>query len=456
MNESIREIHKLSGLLLGLILTVVGLSGSGLVFRADIERLLTRDWLQASKVGEILPLDVVVAAGAAAIPEKEVVRVVLPRHAGETVEVLLQKRRPLNLADAELVSVFVDPYRGTVVGQRPRSEGWLWLVQDFHYALFSGEPGLKANGIGAVFLLILAVSGPFLWWPGWSRRSSAFRIRRGPAPARWRDIHAVIGVGFCLILAVISLTGMYYAYRSTTTAVITLATGGGGMRPPTATSNSSLAPGNAPMKVIVTVQRKSDQRIAITEFEVFPTSFKAAEYPPEIRPGQRVLINPNFTSVPGMEAVTTIVDEFGQILKQIPGGAPFYFDLQNTRNTKFVFLERKINGKIFGDRYRIDIKSSVPEAGRELPKSIGTVVYVKSCGVYDGTKNRCRIVNKEGTSDNIKRPQELYADSEDDNAGCFVQRFQIVPKDPDKPYSVTVFFIDSQGNKSNEVEISYP
>lgn len=242
MNESIREIHKLSGLLLGLILTVVGLSGSGLVFRADIERLLTRDWLQASKVGEILPLDVVVAAGAAAIPEKEVVRVVLPRHAGETVEVLLQKRRPLNLADAELVSVFVDPYRGTVVGQRPRSEGWLWLVQDFHYALFSGEPGLKANGIGAVFLLILAVSGPFLWWPGWSRRSSAFRIRRGPAPARWRDIHAVIGVGFCLILAVISLTGMYYAYRSTTTAVITLATGGGGMRPPTATSNSSLAP----------------------------------------------------------------------------------------------------------------------------------------------------------------------------------------------------------------------
>ena len=219
---------------------------------------------------------------------------------------------------------------------------------------------------------------------------------------------------------------------------------------------SGIAPGNAPMKVIVTVQRKSDQRIAITEFEVFPTSFKAAEYPPEIRPGQRVLINPNFTSVPGMEAVTTIVDEFGQILKQIPGGAPFYFDLQNTRNTKFVFLERKINGKIFGDRYRIDIKSSVPEAGRELPKSIGTVVYVKSCGVYDGTKNRCRIVNKEGTSDNIKRPQELYADSEDDNAGCFVQRFQIVPKDPDKPYSVTVFFIDSQDNKSNAVEISYP
>jgi uncharacterized iron-regulated membrane protein len=226
------SLHTWGGLTVGLLLVLVGISGSALVFRADIERWQAREWARVEPAGEPLPLTRVAAIGAARIPAKEVVRVVLPQAPGDAVEVILQKRRARNLKDAQLEGVFVDPYRGTVLGVRSRSSGWVWWMQDFHYALFGGETGLKLNGIGAAVLLGLAITGPILWWPGWARRRLAFRVRPQPPAARWRDLHAVSGAVACAALALISVTALYYAYRSTATAVVALASGSGGVAAP--------------------------------------------------------------------------------------------------------------------------------------------------------------------------------------------------------------------------------
>lgn len=235
-------LHKWSGVIAGLLVAAIGLSGSLLVFRAEIERWQVRQWLQVTPVGERLTLDSVAAIGTAAIPAKEVVRLRLPASAAESVEVVLQKRRPRNLKDAELVSVFVDPYRGIVLGQRERARGWIWWLQDFHYALLAGEPGLKANGVVASALLLLALSGPVLWWPGWRRRAEAFRVRSRPRLIFWRDLHAVAGVAACAVLAFLAATALYFAYRPVATAVVTLTTGSGGVAPP----EVPLAAPNAP------------------------------------------------------------------------------------------------------------------------------------------------------------------------------------------------------------------
>ncbi len=224
--------HTWGGLTIGLLIAIVGISGSALVFRADIERWQAGEWTTVAPLPERLTLERIVAIGAAQIPEKEVVRVLLPQSEQDSIEVILQKRRPRNLKEADLVGVFVDPYRGTVLGQRSRGSGWLWQLQDLHYALFAGETGLKINGIGAAVLLALAITGPILWWPGWARRRIALRVRRQPPAARWRDLHAVVGVISCLILALISVTALYYAYRSTATAVVALASGSGGIAAP--------------------------------------------------------------------------------------------------------------------------------------------------------------------------------------------------------------------------------
>jgi uncharacterized iron-regulated membrane protein len=232
-------LHKWGGVAVGVVVALIGLSGSLLVFRADIERWQVRQWLEVAPSGERLDLDAIVAIGAAAIPAKEVVRVMLPAAPTQSVEVVLQKRRPRNLKDAELVSVFVDPYRGVVLGQRERATGWIWQLQDFHYALFAGEPGLKANGLVALTLLLLAISGPVLWWPGWRRRADAFRVRARPRLAFWRDLHAIAGVAACVVLAFLAVTALYFAYRPVATAVVTLTTGSGGVAAPQVTPTTA-------------------------------------------------------------------------------------------------------------------------------------------------------------------------------------------------------------------------
>ncbi len=239
MKKALHTLHTWGGLTIGLLIAVVGLTGSALVFRADIERWQVSDWHQLQPLAAQLPLERVIEIGASVHPAREVVRVVLPQQASDSIEVLLQKRGARNLKDADLIGVFIDPYRGEVLGQRARARGWVWWLQDFHYALFSDEAGLKVNGVSAAVLLGLAVTGPILWWPGWRNRRLALRVRTRPAAARWRDLHAISGLVACLALALISATALYYAYRSTATATIALIAGTAGVPAPVAAAPST-------------------------------------------------------------------------------------------------------------------------------------------------------------------------------------------------------------------------
>jgi uncharacterized iron-regulated membrane protein len=232
MKRMLFQVHLWVGLVAGLLIALLGISGSALVYRGDIERRIVADWLTVPVAGERHSLDEAVERALRRFPSRELARLVVPPEPSSTVEVVLQVPRPRNLAAADLVSVFVDPYTLEVVGVRRKAETAMGWLQDFHYALFAGEPGLKVNGVAAIGLLVLALSGPVLWWPGRGRWGHAFKVRRGPPTATWRDIHAIAGVVAWLALMLITLTALYFAFRSTATAVVTLASGAATVAPP--------------------------------------------------------------------------------------------------------------------------------------------------------------------------------------------------------------------------------
>lgn len=232
MRRLLYNTHLWVGLIAGLLIVLLGLSGSALVFRADLERFATRDWRTVTPSAQALPLDLLVERAQGAVPGKVLARITPANTPAESVQIFLAKPRARNLKDAQLVQVFVDPYRGTVLGIRRTDQGGIWWLQDLHYALFAGEPGLKVNGVAAFGLLGLSLSGPILWWPGWRRRREGFRVRSRPIAAKWRDLHAVSGVVACVALAIISVTAVYYAYRGTASAVVTLVSGNAAAPPP--------------------------------------------------------------------------------------------------------------------------------------------------------------------------------------------------------------------------------
>lgn len=216
---------------------------------------------------------------------------------------------------------------------------------------------------------------------------------------------------------------------------------------------SGTAPGNSPMKVKVIVQRRSDKQTVMTDFEVIPTLFRAAEFPSEIRIGESIIIKPNINSEPGVEAYAAILDENGQILKQSFGGAAFSFDLANDRNSKFIYLERRVNGKIFGDRYQIKVKKNAPDIVNKIgnEKTPYVDIIVRTCGMDGDRPNRSKY--KISDNSNLK-VMELYSSfSKEKNSDCYFQTFRCEPKDPDKPYFGTIQFIDKFGLDSDPISV---
>jgi uncharacterized iron-regulated membrane protein len=87
-----------------------------------------------------------------------------------------------------------------------------WLV-DFHGNLSHGDAGRRLNGIGAILLTLLCLTGAVIWWPGiihW-RRSLRVNWRSSFARINW-DLHNVLGVWCFLFLAMWGISAMYFSF----------------------------------------------------------------------------------------------------------------------------------------------------------------------------------------------------------------------------------------------------
>jgi uncharacterized iron-regulated membrane protein len=87
-----------------------------------------------------------------------------------------------------------------------------WLA-DFHGELLAGRTGLKCNGIGAIAVAVLCITGAVIWWPaksGWWRRMSVSRGARGHRLA-W-ELHNMLGFWTFLFILLWALTGIYFAF----------------------------------------------------------------------------------------------------------------------------------------------------------------------------------------------------------------------------------------------------
>ncbi len=86
-------------------------------------------------------------------------------------------------------------------------------VVDLHANLLAGDAGRMVNAMGGLCLLVLCVTGAFLWWPGiahW-RRSLTVNWRGSFARVNW-DLHNVAGFWFLLFVCLWGLSGIYLAY----------------------------------------------------------------------------------------------------------------------------------------------------------------------------------------------------------------------------------------------------
>jgi uncharacterized iron-regulated membrane protein len=97
-----------------------------------------------------------------------------------------------------------------------------WLV-DLHDNLLSGECGRFVNGVGAICLTLLCLTGAVVWWPGinhW-RRSLTVNWKAHFARLMW-DLHSAIGFWSFLFVLLWGISGIYFGFPQAFNAVFGL------------------------------------------------------------------------------------------------------------------------------------------------------------------------------------------------------------------------------------------
>lgn len=208
-------MHLWAGILLSLYVVLIALSGSILVFEDEFTATTFPSRLHPYTADQTASVPAVMRALQQACASCVFTNLQTP---SATVPAYLA--RAMSAGKHELHFV-IDPITAEVFPQQPT---WVEWVQDLHVYLLLGEAhGEQVNGVGAIILLVLAISGVVIWWPGikhW-RRAIAVSFHH-----QWRrinyDAHSAVGFWTLLIVTWWSISGIYFGWYKQVVSAVSL------------------------------------------------------------------------------------------------------------------------------------------------------------------------------------------------------------------------------------------
>jgi uncharacterized iron-regulated membrane protein len=249
MSITLRKIifwpHLVSGVIAGIVIAIMSLTGAAIAFETEIVEWADRDNRRVQVPAADAPrlsVDELLARVKAARPKAQPSGVTVYPEPDSAVLVLTGRSE----------GVYVNPYTGEVREQG--AQGWrsfFHVMEDWHRWLGAhgdNRPVGKAiTGVANTAFLFLAISGLYLWWPRkWTLRAMRPTLWfRGGLKGKARDFnwHNTIGFWALPVLIVLTTTGMVISYKWASDLVFKLT----GNAPPVAQG-----PGAAPQVKVPT------------------------------------------------------------------------------------------------------------------------------------------------------------------------------------------------------------
>ncbi|MBQ1541147.1 hypothetical protein C5708_13905 [Caulobacter sp. CCUG 60055] len=237
MRGLLRTVHRWCGLVVAALFLVQAVSG---VLWANQERLapVFHPELRLAAPASPASLDQMLASIHAWNPRGKLDRIALPVYGPGAAAVRV------DLPGQGTQVLQLDPGAGRVL-----SSGPLWaypeqFAERLHGSLFLGETGRWLLFAEGLVLMLMAVSGLIVWWPGLARLGRALTVRpRGPIRRLVRELHLAPGALAAGFLLVTGLTGALMAAEPLTAALVSrFAPVGADVRPALA----PVPPGAAP------------------------------------------------------------------------------------------------------------------------------------------------------------------------------------------------------------------
>jgi uncharacterized iron-regulated membrane protein len=192
LRRLILSVHLSVGLIGGVFILVLGLTGSVMVFEPELDRAIHPHLSYVKPGGSPLSLTEIGAAVSKQFNGEPIVAY-LPSESADLASKVIMPRG----------IVSVNQYTGEVLGTRTRGQTIFGLARDLHVRFASGDVGRTIMRWSGVALLVSLTSGLYLWWP--NRRIG---IRGGWRSVRfWFDLHNSVGILSLAPLLVLAVTG---------------------------------------------------------------------------------------------------------------------------------------------------------------------------------------------------------------------------------------------------------
>ena len=178
MRHWILKLHLWTALVTAVPLLIVGVTGAFLVYGEEIDRTLDPRLYYVEPGAAALPAQALLERLQAARPGVELLGVTPPAAPNLSYMFVTRQR----------TYVYLDPYSGAVLGERPIDSGFRRTMFLIHSELLAGRAGHLIVVISTVVSLFLAITGLVLWWK--------FKIWDVKWTANWWrvnfDLHSVI------------------------------------------------------------------------------------------------------------------------------------------------------------------------------------------------------------------------------------------------------------------------
>ena len=194
--------HFYAGLFVIPFMILLSVTGMIYLFKPQLDTWLYPHLMLAPAAEQRVSADQQLALVEQLYPGASVSKYLPPVGEGRSAQFVIEQ-------DGRLLNLFVDPYRGTLLGEQDGQWNLQAVARTLHGDLMIGTLGDRLIELAAGWGIVLVVSGLYLWWPRgnnpagilWPRLHARGRLL-------WRDLHAVTGFWGSLLLLFMLLTGM--------------------------------------------------------------------------------------------------------------------------------------------------------------------------------------------------------------------------------------------------------
>lgn len=201
-DKLVYALHKWSGLITGLFLLLLSITGTLLVFRDEIDRAFNAPIVSVNQGGKTLSYNELIKKITATHPDAVLNGTFL--YNGDATRAVMTEI----MVKGQRTWVYVNPYTGDITGERLKDDVFIVNLLHLHEHLTIGKSGHVILFVVGLCFILSVVSG--LWY----YRKSLFSvykigIRRKTSYLTNSDLHKWIGVSASLFLLLMALTGTF-------------------------------------------------------------------------------------------------------------------------------------------------------------------------------------------------------------------------------------------------------